>query len=302
MRKAILLAAALVGVALLVMTYGQFSRQSQATDGPRLISILGVADVQGHPTFIHIRALVPAGQNDGDVAGALLAAQHARPATPHDLEEARFSNDGLVWNQFFNANSDFVTQFYNPIGQPAGIDGVAELMSAEATWTSVSTSRFAFFYGGTTGRCPSLVQECPGLQVFDAFNDVAFVSLSGPCNAVFGCTLGVTYFDNTNQEADTALNSKIAWNDGCVDVTGQIDAQTVILHEIGHTAGLGHSDVSGAVMEAIYQGFRCSLSQDDIDGITSLYPEPNVTPVPTATPTPGGTTFCPPGQHRKGLC
>jgi hypothetical protein len=73
----------------------------------------------------------------------------------------------------------------------------------------------------------------------------------------------------------------------------QIDLQTVWLHEFGHGLGLGHSNETGSVMEAIYDGPRRDLISDDIAGITSLYPSSTVNLPPTVTiTTPAdGTTF-----------
>ena len=50
-----------------------------------------------------------------------------------------------------------------------------------------------------------------------------------------------------------------------------IDLQTVALHEIGHSLGLNHTTVAGAVMEANYTGSRRALAADDIAGIRSIY-------------------------------
>jgi hypothetical protein len=55
------------------------------------------------------------------------------------------------------------------------------------------------------------------------------------------------------------------------------DFFTVALHELGHSLGLGHSEVTGSVMEPVYAGSRRSLHPDDIAGIQALYsvPEPS---------------------------
>lgn len=68
------------------------------------------------------------------------------------------------------------------------------------------------------------------------------------------------------------------WEDDPTDTAGggDYDIYTVGLHELGHSLGLGHSDVVGSVMEPTYAGARRSLHADDIAGIQALYgvPEP----------------------------
>jgi len=102
-------------------------------------------------------------------------------------------------------------------------------------------------------------------------------------------TLGVTWFGTTIDEADVAwsTNSRIDWTLGN---TG-IDVQTVLLHELGHVLGLGHSEVTEAVMFASYQGLRHALHPDDECGIQELYGTPcSSPPPPPPPPTPGTPT------------
>lgn len=50
----------------------------------------------------------------------------------------------------------------------------------------------------------------------------------------------------------------------------------VALHEFGHSIGLDHSNIRGAVMYPWYQGYKgddVSLTDDDIRGAQSLYGE-----------------------------
>ncbi len=325
MRKLFVAMLVLVAGGLVVTLHmGLPSNQGQAASEPRVISVLGVAQVRGEQVFVHITVVVPAGQDERAVADAILREYGALPFESAGLESQSFTVTGLVWDTLP------VLQSYNPSNEPSGINGQTALTSTHAMWDGVPTSSFDIDFDGLTNRCPSLVDECPGAQQFDDFNDVTFMDLRGPCNFFFGCTLGVTWFSTSIDEADMALNTKVSWNDGCENVSGRFDAQTVIGHENGHVVGLGHSNDPNALMYPSYLGARCDLGQDDIDGISSLYPadgstpEPTATPmdtpVPTATPantpeptataaatpTPGGptptTTPCPRGWYRNGRC
>ncbi|HEY5625188.1 MAG TPA: matrixin family metalloprotease, partial [Dehalococcoidia bacterium] len=127
-------------------------------------------------------------------------------------------------------------------------------------------------------------EECSGPQTFDGFNDVKFMNLAGPCNFVFGCTLGVTWYSTSVDEADMGLNTKASWVHDCGYTGSATEAETLILHENGHALGLGHSAIAGSIMAAFYSDAQCQLHQDDVDGVTALYPTGGATATPTATP------------------
>ena len=225
-------------------------------------------------------------------AAAVETALHAQGARPFD--SADFSTTGMVWGQFSDGTATpSVTQNYNLTNDPTGA-GDAPLTATHTTWTAPTSSTFDLDYGGVTDRCPTLVQECDGTQTPDGNNDVAWLALAG------GNTLGVTWFMTSGPaEADMALNTAFRWTadssqegreTGCRGPSKKcylFDAQTVFLHENGHVAGLGHSEVSGAAMEPAYEGVRRTLHGDDTDGIAFLYPS-GVTPEPSPTPE-GGT-------------
>ncbi len=77
-----------------------------------------------------------------------------------------------------------------------------------------------------------------------------------------GTITGDVHFDVTRTWADDPTDT-IADSD--------FDLFTVAVHELGHSLGLGHSTVSGSVMEPVYAGARRTLMADDIAGIIALY-------------------------------
>jgi hypothetical protein len=140
------------------------------------------------------------------------------------------------------------------------------LEATQATWSSVPGSAFAMGFGGTTSRCPSIVDECPGPQAFDGLNDVGWAPLSEG-------TLGVTWSTTGGaDEADMALSTSVPWHTGCATVAGSFDLQSVLLHENGHVAGLDHASSAASVMYPYYQGASCSLDPLDEQPLQALYP------------------------------
>ncbi len=238
----------------------------------QIISAFG--KVPGQDLIVHVLVLVPQGSDKNEIANEAVRQQGAKP-----IDHTEFSLTGLEWTP--DAAGDvLVTQNYNPTDDPnllESVTGEDALKETLTTWSTVQQSDFNFIYGGETSRCPSIVRECPGKQFSDGFNDVAWLPLKGKN------TLAVTWFNTNTVEADIAMNTKFDW---ATDGINHFDAETVFLHENGHVVGLGHSDVTGAVMEAVYAGFRISLHSDDICGIQQLYGTPCSSPPPPPPPPP----------------
>jgi hypothetical protein len=226
-----------------------------AAAADRVIAVDGVSK-QNADVRVEILVEVPAGQSASKAADRALEAQGARRA-PKPPESAGFTFNGLFWDSLR------VVQSYNAAGQPTGAAQTA-LTNTHSDWNGVSGSAYRISYGGPTNRCPSLVRECRGPQVFDGFNDVGWARLSGS-------TLGVTWYSTSIDEADMALNTRFTWSTGCVQAPGAFDLETVFLHENGHVAGLGHSSDPNAVMYPSYQTARCTLAADDRAGLAALY-------------------------------
>jgi hypothetical protein len=80
-----------------------------------------------------------------------------------------------------------------------------------------------------------------------------------------------------------ALNTDFNWE---TDGVNHFDVETVFLHENGHVLGLGHSYDFSAIMFPSYQKVNRVLQQDDIAGVSFLYPATN-NPELDPEPTPG---------------
>ena len=248
------------------------AENSNGKGKPQVIS--GIGKVPGKDLYVDVLVLVPEGSDPQDVVAKALAKQGARPI---GVQQYQFT--GLVWDQFGDNSltNDFVTQNYNPANEPANVNGRTVLGNTHSTWNNVETSSFAFSLNPTdTNRCPSLVLECTPLlpQNFDGNNDVGWVEIQG------SSTLGVAWYGTSTDEVDIALDIGHPW---FTDGTVYFDVETVLLHENGHGLGLSHSNVFGSIMNASYDTIQRTLGDDDINGISALYPAPSEPSEPSIT-------------------
>ncbi len=159
-----------------------------------------------------------------------------------------------------------ITWRYSAGGAPAAFQadpaGTAQkIAAASAKWSAVCGVRF--FYAGTTSVAPN--------NVIGGQPDRANVVGWGPLDANVS---GVTNSWNTLQ-ADGSLalvDADMTLNSSYLQFAGELDRTTT--HEWGHMLGLGHSNLSDAVMsgppDTPYNNLS-DLTADDVRGCRCLY-------------------------------
>lgn len=151
-------------------------------------------------------------------------------------------------------------------------------------WNTVPTSSLKLVKGGILD-----------VGTDDRYNDNVLCSYTDPtCNVgssippvkdiVIACNNNTTNFSSSNILAVTIPNNfKGRYINGAVILINNTNGSafagldekkkiSVIAHEIGHAIGLGHSGDNAALMYFETIGTRNYLGQDDIDGVSALYP------------------------------
>jgi hypothetical protein len=132
---------------------------------------------------------------------------------------------------------------------------------AYLSWNEVPGNTFSWRVGGWNG---------PIYGIPDGMNGIFFREIND------AGVLGQTTFNmyNGQRDSDVKIDLNQNWNCGPEDPWWtQIDMESVILHEVGHQLGLGHSDDPNAVMWwSISMGASRRVPQsDDIAGIQYIY-------------------------------
>jgi hypothetical protein len=140
-------------------------------------------------------------------------------------------------------------------------------------WNRVSTSRLQMIRG----------QISPVAAAFGT-DVITSSALSVPSGILISCNTSTGNFANssilavalpTNATGRTINGSLILIND---QANNQFASRTrdeqisIIAHEIGHAIGLGHSSVEDSLMFFKSLAIRVELGEDDLAGVTFLYP------------------------------
>lgn len=150
-------------------------------------------------------------------------------------------------------------------------------------WNTVPTSSLELVNGGildvnsdtsynTHKLCSFTEPDCTG-NVIPAVKDIVIACNDNVDNFESDNILGVTIPNNFKSRyiygSVVLINNR--QNSAFAGLT-QKEKISVIAHEIGHAIGLGHSGDDAALMYYKTIGTRNHMGQDDVDGVSALYP------------------------------
>lgn len=156
-----------------------------------------------------------------------------------------------------------------------------------ARWNAIPGNTFRMISGGTTTAAGG---ACQSPMALDGQNTLTFADTGGP--SILGLTCAVSTSSHRIVEADIIFSPSVRFSSDTVTPGNAHDFFSVVLHELGHFAGLDHPCQPGActgydavMVPTLQQGQqRRTLRPDDVMGLNSKYPaSPSVLPFKSFT-------------------
>jgi len=150
----------------------------------------------------------------------------------------------------------------NPANQGSRAGMIVAFQNAMAAWNAVSPASYTLTYAGTTNS---------GFAT-DGTNTVQWGSANGCTGGCLALTALVLVAGQVITEADISMNNAATWNTNGSDY----DAQAILTHELGHTLGIHHTEVTQKrnrpSMYASYFGTDArTLESDDVAALNCSF-------------------------------
>jgi len=167
------------------------------------------------------------------------------------------------WGEPYSIGQIPVRLFADPSMAPQCPQDFGPYKRAAKTWSTIAGSYFEFGYRFG----PRSLQDL-NAEACDGKNHIEFVPIGDP--HVLAVTMITCAFGK--RETGMQLNSLIPWSCSGAPGPGEIDLETVALHEMGHMLGLDHTPRERSIMYPMYMGVRRQLRNWDEEQVCTLYP------------------------------